>query len=592
MDIFGLLTMVGGLALFLYGMIVLGDGLAKTSGGRLEKTLEKLTSNPFKAVLLGAAVTGVIQSSSATTVMVVGFVNSGIMKLTQAIGVIMGANIGTTVTAWLLSLTGIEGSNLFLKLCKPSSFTPVLAVIGILLLMSKKESRKNIGTIFLGFAVLMFGMETMGAAVKPLAQVPEFQQLLLMFSNPIFGILVGTLFTAAIQSSSASVGVLQMLCNSGAVSFGSAIPIIMGQNIGTCITAMLSSIGASKNAKRAAFVHLYFNVIGTLLFLVGFYSVNFFVHFSFLKDTASAADIAIVHTCFNVATTLILFPFAKWLEKLAIFTVRDEVKPEVELTVAQKLEEELQILDVRFLDVPSVAVKQCKTVTVKMAEIARDTLFGAMDLVDKFDLEKAKQLYELEAVVDKYEDVLGNYLIQLSSRKLSEKESKEVSLLLHSIGDFERISDHAVNIVHAAEEVDCKEACFSKKAMEELAILTAAIKEIVGMTMKVFEEEDVVLAKAVEPLEEVIDYLKVELKNRHIKRLRKGKCTIEMGFVLSDITTNYERISDHCSNIAVCILQEKGESIQAHEYLDSIKRTDNQEFHMQVQELQKKYLLP
>lgn len=590
MDLFSLLTLIGGLALFLYGMSVMGDGLSKVSGGRLEKILEKLTSNPIKAVLLGAGVTAVIQSSSATTVMVVGFVNSGVMKLSQTVGIIMGANIGTTVTSWILSLSGIESNNFFISLLKPTSFSPILAIIGIAFLMfSKKEKKKDIGTILIGFAVLMFGMETMSGAVKPLADVPEFTGILTMFSNPLLGLLVGTILTAVIQSSSASVGILQALCITGSVSFGTAIPIIMGQNIGTCVTALLSAIGANKNAKRAALIHLYFNLIGTIGFMVIFYALNYFIHFSFLSDSASAAGIAVVHSVFNIVATLFLLPFSRGLEKLACITIRDD---DAEKALMSQAEKDFKLLDSRFLEIPGFATEQCKVVAANMAELTKEALYLSMDLITKFDKKKAKRVEELESEIDQYEDQLGTYMVKLSQKYLSEKDSHTLSIILHCLSDFERISDHAVNIMYSAKEMFEKELSFSKKAVEELAVYTDALKEIIDISVDVFEKEDTEKAALVEPLEEVIDYLKAELKQRHVKRLQKGKCTIEMGFVLSDITTSYERISDHCSNIAVCLMQVKEDGYDTHEYLDDIKHINNEAFKEKYKEYKKKYFLP
>ena len=570
MDFFGVLTMIGGLALFLYGMEVMGDGLSKASGGRLEHLLEKLTSNKFKAVFLGAVVTAVIQSSSATTVMVVGFVNSGIMKLTQAIGIIMGANIGTTMTSWILSLSGIESSSFFMKLLKPTSFSPVLAVIGVAFIMfSKKDKLKDIGSILIGFAVLMFGMDTMSNAVKPLADVPEFTSILTAFSNPILGLIAGTVLTAVIQSSSASVGILQALCATGSVSYGAAIPIIMGQNIGTCVTAMLSAIGASKNAKRAALVHLYFNIIGTVIFMVVFYAIHAIVPFAFMEDSANAAGIAVVHTAFNIFATFVLLPFSAGLEKLACLTIKEEDGQETE-----EAAEMIQILDPRFLATPGFALEQCRTAAIDMAAYAKESLFLSMDLISKYDKATAKRVVELEDKVDQYEDELGTYLVKLSSKNLSEKDSHTLNFLLHNIGDFERISDHALNIKQAAQEMKDKDLEFSNKASEELAVFTEAVKDIINTSFLVFQEEDVKLAKKIEPLEEVIDSLNSEIKKRHIKRLRKGKCTIEMGF------------------IAVSLLEITEDEFDTHEYMDTLRAGDNLEFREDVKRFQKRYLLP
>lgn len=589
MDIFSVLTMVGGLALFLYGMQVMGDGLAKVSGGKLERILENLTSNPIKAVLLGAGVTAVIQSSSATTVMVVGFVNSGIMKLNQAVGIIMGANIGTTVTSWILSLSGLQGDNVFVKLCKPSSFSPLLAVIGVIfLLFIKDEKKKDIGAIMVGFAVLMFGMETMSDAVKPLANVPEFTGILTAFSNPVLGMIAGAVLTAIIQSSSASVGILQALCVTGAVSYGVAIPIIMGQNIGTCVTALLSSIGATKNAKRAAMVHLYFNIIGTVVFMVLFYTINAVVGFSFLGTATNAAGIAVIHSLFNVFATMLLLPFGKGLEKLACLTIRDDVQP----AEVEEERKELQLLDSRFLEKPAFAMEQSVHVANKMAEESKRTLFTAMDLLWNYTEDGAKKVGELENLVDQYEDELGTYLVKLSRQNLSVHDSHTLSIVLHCIGDFERISDHAINIMEAAQEMHDKKLIFSPKAEEELKVFSRAVQDIVEKAYAVFRDQDEKLAQKVEPLEAVVDELNQEVKKRHIRRLREGKCTIELGFILSDITTSFERVADHCSNIAVCVTQVREDTYDTHGYLNSVKNEDSEIFRGLVLEEEEKYLLP
>lgn len=590
MDIFSVLTMIGGLALFLYGMQVMGDGLKKASGGKLEMILEKLTSNKLMAVLLGAGVTALIQSSSATTVMVVGFVNSGIMKLSQAVGVILGANVGATLTAWLLSLTGVEGSNFFVQLLKPSSFSPILAIAGVILLtMGKRERQKNIASVMIGFAVLMFGMETMSGAVKPLAELPEFTNILLVFSNPVLGMLVGLVITAIIQSSGASIGILQALCLSGAVSYSTAIPIIMGQNVGTCVTAILSSMGASKNARRAALIHLYYNIIKTVAFMVVFYALNAVIHFSFMDKPINALGIAFIHTAFNIAAVIIMFPVSSILEKLAYLSIP---AGEDELEEKEPAKREIQILDSRFLNTPGLALEQCKNAAVDMANYAREALFLAISLLDKFSEKESERVIELEELVDHYEDGLGAYLVKLSSKHLTEKDSQELSVLLHCIGDFERISDHAINIMESAKEMYEKDLYFSRKAQEELDIFTRAVKDIINTSVLVFEEENLELATTVEPLEEVIDYLNAEIKKRHIKRLRKGKCTIEMGFVLSDLSTNYERVSDHCSNIALCLLQLNAETFGTHEYQVSLSSKDGGAFKAEVQRLMEQYALP
>ena len=592
MDIFGVLTLFGGLALFLYGMDTMGQGLEKVSGGRLEKILEKLTSNPIKAVLLGTGVTAVIQSSSATTVMVVGFVNSGIMKLSQAVGVIMGANIGTTVTSWILSLTGIESSNFFIQLLKPSSFSPILAVIGIIFMMfSKKERKKDIGTIMIGFAVLMFGMETMSDAVKPLADVPEFTGILTMFSNPILGLIAGAVLTAIIQSSSASVGILQALCATGAVSYGTALPIIMGQNIGTCVTALLSSIGANKNARRAALVHLYFNLIGTAIFMVVFYAINAFVHFAFLADAATPVGIAVIHSCFNVAATIVLLPFSEGLVTLACMTIPDAAGAAA-AAAQEETQDEFGLLDVRFLDTPAFAVEQCRNMTVRMAKLAKAALFMSVELLDEYDEKKAEAVAALEDRVDHYEDELGTYMVKLGSRHLSKNDSSTISLLLHCIGDFERISDHAMNLMEAAKEKHEKQMEFSKKAQKELSVFTSAVKDILELSIQSFENNDGGTAALVEPLEEVIDDLNTCVKANHIRRLQKGKCTIEQGFVLSDISTNYERVADHCSNIAISVIEIARDGFDTHGYLENLKRENDPKFAAQVESYRQKYALP
>lgn len=589
MDFFSILTMLGGLALFLYGMQVMGDGLAKISGGKLEKILENLTSSKLRAVLLGLGVTAVIQSSSATTVMVVGFVNSGIMKLTQAVGIIMGANIGTTVTAWILSLAGIESNNFFMSLLKPSSFAPILALIGIVLLMFTKSSRKkDIGAILVGFAVLMFGMDTMSAAVKPLADVPEFTNLLLAFSNPIAGVLAGTVLTAIIQSSSASVGILQALCVTGAVPYSAAFPIIMGQNIGTCVTALLSAIGANKNAKRAAMIHLYFNIIGTVVFLSVFYILNAAVQFPFMDAMATPAAIAVTHSVFNVTATLLLLPFSNLLVKLACMTIRDSSE-DVE---AAKEDQEFLILESRFLEKPAFAVEQGRTAARRMAEDSWKALKASFEVLHDYSEEKAQKITKMESKVDRYEDELGTYLVQLNNKDLSETDSHSVSMMLHCIGDFERISDHAVNIKESADELHAKDLSFSVYAKAELRVLTAAVTKIVETAFSVFDEQDITKASEIEALEELIDELTKEMKRRHINRLRSGECTIEMGFILSDLITSMERIADHCSNIGVCVTQVRENLYDTHRHLNAMKNDQDDEFNKCLEAVRKEYLLP
>lgn len=587
MDLFGFLTMIGGLALFLYGMEVLGEGLKKASGGKLELILEKLTSNKLMAILLGAGVTAVIQSSSATTVMVVGFVNSGIMTLSRAVGVILGANIGTTVTAWILSLAEMTGTGLLFQLLKPKAFSPIFAIIGVVILMgSKNEKKRNIATVMVGFAVLMFGMDTMSGAVKPLADVPEFTNLLLKFSHPILGLLAGTILTAIIQSSSASVGILQALCMSGAVSYGSAIPIILGQNIGTCVTALISSAGSGKNAKRTALVHLYYNFVGSIVFMMVFYSINYFVHFEFLNTAATASGVAVFHTLFNVVAVICFFPFTHVLEKMAYLTIPKTADEE------QETAKKVQILDPIFLDRPALALEMCKNAAMDMAKYTKEGMNLAIGLITNYDEKTAEKVKELEELVDQYEDELGSYLVKVNGHHMSPKDSQEISVLLHCMGDFERISDHSVNIMESAKEMYEKGASFSKKAKEELAIFTKAVTDTLELAINVFCEEDLELAKKVEPMEETIDFLSVEMKNRHIKRLRKGKCTIEMGFVLSDITTNFERVSDHCSNIAICLLQLNEEGFETHEYQDVISSKENAAYVEEVKRLFEEYALP
>ena len=591
MDIFGVFSMLGGLALFLYGMELMGDGLEKASGGRLERILEKLTSNPIKAVLLGCGVTAVIQSSSATTVMVVGFVNSGIMKLEQAVGLIMGANVGTTMTAWLLSLTGIEGGSFIMELLKPSSFSPILAVIGIIFIMfmKKDEQKRNIGSVLVGFAILMTGMDTMSAAVKPLANVPEFTALFTMFSNPILGLLVGALVTAIIQSSSASVGILQALSATGAISFGSALPIIMGQNIGTCVTAMISGIGANKNARRTALVHLYFNIVGTVAFMIVFYAVNSVVQFGFMNGPATAMNIAIIHTVFNLFATCLLLPFSKLLVKLACMTVKDDPVAEAEPTIEERA---FRHLDPRFLETPGYAVEQCKRTAVDMAKHATDGLLMSLDLLENFDEDKAKKVKDLEDLVDRYEDELGSYMVKLSHAPLSKYDNHTISLLLHSIGDLERISDHSMNILSAAEEMKEKGMIFSEEGKGELRVFVNAVSEILDLTVSAFEKNDTKRAAFVEPLEEVIDDLNTMVKANHIKRLQRGICTIEQGFVLSDISTNLERVSDHCSNIAISVIEIDRDGFDAHGYLENLKKDNDPQFIGLVENYRRKYVLP
>ena len=589
MSFFDLLSMVGGLALFLYGMHILSEGLEKLSGGRLERILENLTNSKWKAVLLGAGVTAVIQSSSATTVMVVGFVNSGIMKLKQAIGVIMGANVGTTVTSWILSLTGIESDNFLVKLLKPTSFSPLLAVVGVIFIMFLKNGKKrDLGTIFVGFAILMFGMDAMSSAMKPLSDIPEFTRLFTMFTNPILGLLVGALLTAIIQSSSASIGILQALCGTGTVTYAAAVPIIMGQNIGTCVTAIMSGVGATKNAKRAAMVHLLFNVIGTAIFMVVFYLLHAVIQFDFMDESVNKVGIACVHTGFNIVATLVLLPFSNILERLSLMIIKPD---EEELARAEKGPEFIR-LDERFLSTPSFALEQANSLVIKMAEITYDSLKEAIPMLFHFDKHIAENVEYKENLVDRYDDEISSYLVKLSSRNLSVRDSHKLNMLLHSIGDLERISDHAMNIVDSAREINKKEQSFSAKAVEELKIFSQAVEDILADAVKMLETEDEIAAKAIEPFEEVIDVIQKEMKKRHTKRLRKGKCTAEMGFVLSDITNNYERIADHCSNLAINVMQLYEDDTHAHEYIDTLQKDEGSFFAVKFQEYLKRYELP
>ena len=580
MDIFDALEMIGGLCLFLFGMNIMGQALERRAGSRLRTTLGKMTGKTMTGFLTGLVVTAVIQSSSATTVMVVGFVNSGLMTLKQAIGVIMGANIGTTVTAWLLSLGGISGDAVWVQLLKPTSFTPVLALIGIIMYMFSKDSRKNdTGMILLGFATLMFGMDTMSGAVSGLREVPAFRQLFVAFTNPLLGVLAGAALTAIIQSSSASVGILQALALSGHVTYAAAIPIIMGQNIGTCVTALISSVGTSRNAKRAAIVHLSFNVIGTAVCLTVFCIVRAVAAPAILGESATMYGIAIAHTAFNVACTALLLPASGLLEKLAIRLVPDGKKKDAEVT-----------LDERLLATPPLALEQCSVVAEDMAYYASGALKKAIDCVMEFDPKSAQEVRESEDETDKYEDMLGTYLLKLGAEPLSDAASEEVTELLKLIGDFERIGDHAVNIIESAEELYDKQLEFSRSAKYELSVMTAAVGEVMGLAVKAFAENDAQAASCVEPLEQVVDDLKNELRTRHILRMKKSECSIEAGFVWSDLLTNLERVSDHCSNVALCVLDLKKHTLSAHE--TQHERKDVPEFAEQYRRYSEKYALP
>lgn len=579
MDIFDLLTLIGGLCLFLFGMTIMGSALERSAGSKLEIMLGKLTSGKFAGLLTGLGVTAVIQSSSATTVMVVGFVNSKLMSLKQAIHVIMGANIGTTVTAWILSLSGISGSNIFLKLLKPSSFTPILALIGIILFMfTKSNKKKDIGTVLLGFATLMFGMETMTGAVSGLRNVPAFQELFIMFKNPILGVLAGAILTAIIQSSSASVGILQALAATGAVSYAAAIPIIMGQNIGTCVTAMISSVGTTKNAKRAAIVHLSFNIIGTVVCLGVFSLAKILFAPALLNQSATFAGIATSHSIFNIACTLLLLPMSGLLEKLAYKLIPDS-----------KLPEKVSQLDDRLLATPAIALECAHNLTCDMAKIATDSLISSIECVAVYDKAKSEAIREAEDKTDHLEDIIGSYLLKLSVKQLNDTEGAMASMLLKAIGDFERISDHAVNIVESAEEMCEKGIVFSDSAKAEMDSLSAAITEIVTLSYGAFVENNTEQANLVEPLEQVVDRMKELLRTRHIDRLRMGDCRIDAGFVWSDLITNMERVADHCSNIAGCVVDAKEQNMNLHESL-KLLRTDNEFYREKYKEYTKKYL--
>ncbi len=585
MTVFNVFSLLGGLALFLFGMDIMGKALEKQAGGQLQKILSKLTDNPLKGFFLGLCVTAVIQSSSATTVMVVGFVNSGIMELHQAIGVIMGSNVGTTVTSWILSLSGLQGDSFLINMLKPTSFSPVLAFIGILLYMGKSEKRKGVGTILIGFAVLMTGMTTMSNAVLPLQNEAWFTSLFIRFSNPLLGVLVGAIVTGVIQSSSASVGILQALSATGVITYGSAIPIIMGQNIGTCVTALISSVGANKNARRAAMVHLYFNIIGVTLFLAVFYGANLLLDFAFVNETVTAWGIAVVHSIFNLTATAVLLPFANGLEKLAILTIPDDAE-----------KESFALLDERLLNTPAVAVERARAATADMAELARVGVVQAMSLTHKWDDSLAQKVREEEEKVDKYEDALGTYLVKLSSREMSHADSQSVNTLLHTISDFERISDHSVNVLSSAEEIHTKSIEFSQDAQEELQVLEGAVQDVLSRTTDAFRKGDLHLAGKVEPLETVVDELVRAIKARHVARLQTGSCSIEYGFVLEDLLTNYERVCDHCSNVAVAQIEVAQDSFDTHAYLNDLRygneTKESEQFQRRLDRYRERYLFP
>ena len=582
MDIFMIISLAGGLALFLYGMSMLGSGLEKLSGGRMERTLEKLTKNVFMSVLLGALVTAAIQSSSATTVIVVGLVNAGILKLKPAVGVIMGANIGTTVTAQILRLGDLDSNqnvNIFMKFLKPTTLAPLVAIVGIIFFMvSKRTKYKDIGQMLIGFGILFTGMQAMEAAVRPLGENPQFAQLFQSLSNPILGVLVGAGVTALIQSSSASIGILQALSSTGAITFSSAFPIIMGQNIGTCMTPLLSSIGANNTAKRAASVHLYFNIIGTTIFLIGVYAIQHFIGFSFWSESINKGGIANFHTLFNVIVTIILIPFSGLLAKLAELTIRDGKKgTEDDLGIDSTA---LAKLDERFLISPSLAVAQCEIVVANMGKLAKSNFGKTIKLFSKYDAKLAERIREREDAIDKMEDKVNNYLVKLTDRELTDQESKQVTHLLRVVSEFERVGDYSINLIECAEMLRDKEVCFSEKAMRELYAITDAVQEIIDMSLTAFENNDVELSRKIEPLEETIDTMEDTLKFRHIQRLKNGHCTIDAGVVFLEALTNLERISDHCSNIAVYIIGTNydKESLNRHDYIKRMHQGDTADY--------------
>jgi len=581
MNIFSIFSLLGGLAMFLYGMGIMGDGLEKLGGGKFERILEKFTNNPFKGVAVGALITAVIQSSSATTVMVVGFVNSGIMKLAQAIGIIMGANIGTTITSWILSLTGIQGDSFLINILKPANFTPVLAFVGILLNMAARtDKKKDIGSILLGFSVLMFGMNTMSDAVKPLAEVEGFTNILLLFKNPVLGVLAGAVLTAVIQSSSASVGILQALSATGAITFGSAIPIILGQNIGTCATALISCIGATRNAKRAAVVHLYFNIIGTVVFLLVFYIANARLNLAFVNDTVNAFNIAVVHTVFNVLATALLLPFNKGLEKLATITVRDGAT-----------EETYNLLDERFLATPSYAIEKCVDVCEILAKKTTESVETAFKCAQNYNDELYSRVVELEAQTDHSQDMIEHYLIKASAYDLSASDAQKSTYLLHVVAELESITDYAMNIVRLCKEINTKDIQFSDIAKEELKIMKSATLEIVQLMEKEFVNKDRSIAGHIAPLEDIIDGLKNSLKSRHIARLQAGLCTASIGFAFNDFISSMEKISDCCQTIALSHLQLDKEDLEKHQYMSEQKKT-SAKYKERYNKYCEKYALP
>ena len=583
MEIWDILEFIGGLCLFLFGMNLMGSYLEKAAGSGLKSLLGKLTSGRVAGFLTGLGVTAIIQSSSATTVMVVGFVNSGLLTLSQAINVIMGANVGTTVTSWILSLTGLSGGAWYVQILKPSSFTPILALVGIVLyMMSKSNKKRDIGVILLGFATLMFGMETMSGAVEGLKTNEAFTNILTMFSNPILGVLAGALLTAIIQSSSASVGILQALSSTGAINVGMSIPIIMGQNIGTCVTALISSVGTNRNARRASVVHLAFNVIGTAVWLAVFCAGQALFDIPILQENATQFTIAICHTAFNLLCTALLFPCARLLEKLSLRIIpvtKEEEAISMEIAI-----------DERLMTTPAIAIDRCRAITSEMAELAVGSLMDSMESLSGLSDDRAKSIRTAEGTVDKYEDVLGSYLVKLNTHPLSDADTRESAKLLHMIGDLERISDHSVNILESAEELRDKSMSFSAEAQRELGVIISAVKEILTISLEAYRKNDLAVAARVEPLEQVIDDLKDELRSHHIERMQAGKCSIEVGFIWSDLLTNLERVSDHCSNIAGCVIETAHDSLSLHEYLNEVK-TDRADYKDMYMEYSKKYAI-
>lgn len=584
MGIIEIITLIGGVAFFLYGMTVMSNGLEKMSGGKLESTLKKMTSNIFKSLTVGAGITIAMQSSSAMTVMLVGLVNSGIMNLKQTVGLIMGSNVGTTLTAWLTSLVGLEGGGdgfSFTDLLRPENFSLIFALLGVLFIMGKNKKRKDIGSIIVGFAVLMCGMGLMGNSVSALKDDPEFAKLLTIFNNPIFGVVIGAVITGIIQSSAASVAILQTLVGPGSgFTYGMAIPIIMGQNIGTCVTALISSFGVNRNAKRVAVIHMAFNIIGTVAGLVLFYLLNWIFRFTFIEAEIDAFGIAVCHMAFNVLTTALLLPFSN-----ALVTLANKIIPD------KDEKEKIAFLDERLLATPSIAISECRNITVKMSVIAKNAMINALDVLNKFDKTIAEKVEEDEGIVDKYEDKLGTYLVKLSSSDITERDSKNVSTMLHSIGNFERISDHAVDIVKASQELNEKKLRFSSEAQREIAVAESAIREIIDLTFTAFEKGDVATARKVEPLEQVIDRITAEMRSNHIARLQVGSCTIELGFILNDLVNSIERVSDHCSNIAVAMIEVAEGEFETHKYLNAVKSGNDEQFLKSYNEYNAKYSL-